>query len=248
MKGKAFIWVIALATPAAYAIWAYEGQGEKEGPGNGRVDEANGDVCLWETNDPRVQYFAVVGSCLGPRDSTGLANGRLKGPVRIAFTPNGNVYFADSGNERGQYFTASEHYSCDWYAAVAPENGNPYAGDLKNQRIQYFTPTGHYVRVFCADHPCCPYSVAVPPERDVYVADGGHPGVQFFAVTGSYLGSWGSFGSTNGEFIWPTGFYINATASRIYVIDLRSHRVRYFNLNETAVVPASLGKVKALSR
>jgi hypothetical protein len=36
------------------------------------------------------------------------------------------------------------------------------------------------------------------------------------------------------------------TGDRVYAADTGNHRIQYFNRNEPAVTPASLGRVKAL--
>ena len=83
--------------------------------------------------------------------------------------------------------------------------------------------------------------------EDVAVAYEGNSRIQYFTPSGSYLGKWGSYGTGNGRF---NGTYAVAVASsgNVYVADNNNHRVQYFKLTNVAVVPASLGRVKALFR
>jgi DNA-binding beta-propeller fold protein YncE len=95
-----------------------------------------------------------------------------------------------------------------------------------------------------------PTGVAVAPDGTVYVAEGsiyGNQRVQYFSATGSYLGKWGSPGSGNGEFVSRMGLAVGPD-STVYVSDSGNSRVQYFNRNEPAVTPTSLGRVKALFR
>jgi DNA-binding beta-propeller fold protein YncE len=72
--------------------------------------------------------------------------------------------------------------------------------------------------------------------------------VQYFTSTGSFLGRWGSRGEGNGEFYHPIFIALSPEGARAYVTDYGNDRVQYFRWTETAVTPASLGRVKALFR
>jgi hypothetical protein len=61
------------------------------------------------------------------------------------------------------------------------------------------------------------------------------------------VGEWGARGEGPGLFTDPIAAAI-PTDARVYVADLRNARVQYFGQDNPAVVPASLGKVKALFR
>ena len=61
-----------------------------------------------------------------------------------------------------------------------------------------------------------------------------------------YEGQWGSYGTGNGQFDSPMGVNVAPASGNVYVADTYNHRVQYFKWENTAVVPASLGRVKAL--
>jgi DNA-binding beta-propeller fold protein YncE len=61
-----------------------------------------------------------------------------------------------------------------------------------------------------------------------------------------YEGKWDSYGSGNGQFDLPLGVAVTPDGAYVYVADTENHRVQYFDQTNTAVVPASLGRVKAL--
>jgi DNA-binding beta-propeller fold protein YncE len=80
----------------------------------------------------------------------------------------------------------------------------------------------------------------------MYVADRNNNRIQYFTRSGSFLGKWGSPGSGNGQFNWPHGVAITANGNRIYVADYNNHRIQYFRWSPAAVVPSSVGRIKAL--
>ena len=62
----------------------------------------------------------------------------------------------------------------------------------------------------------------------VYVCDSGNHRIQVFDHDGSYLFSFGSQGSGDGEFESPYG--VSNDGTRVYVTDSGNHRVQYFDL------------------
>ena len=88
--------------------------------------------------------------------------------------------------------------------------------------------------------------MAVAPNGNMYVVNVNNHRIQYFTSTGSYLGVWGSYGSGNGQFNDPADVAESPSGGRVYVTDRSNNRVQYFKLQNPAVAPASLGKVKAL--
>jgi tripartite motif-containing protein 71 len=167
----------------------------------------------------RVRYFTATGSLLGWWGAPGTAEGYFLSPRGVAVAPNGNVYVADG------------YKDCS--------------------RVQYFTPTGsHLGQWYMPPGSDYPKAVDVGPDFKVFVVDA-YPyfrraRVLYFTSTGTYLGEWGSYGYGPGEFNSPTDVAVSRTGARAYVTDRELYRVQYFNRNEPAVAPASLGKVKTL--
>ncbi len=175
----------------------------------------------------------------------GSGNGQFDGPPGIAISPNANIYVADGGNDRIQYFNATGSFLGKWGAfgsgngqfwhptsvAVAP-NGNVYVTDSGNDRIQYFTPTGSFLGKWGSPGSGngqfeSPRDVAIASNGNVYVVEWGYR-VQYFTATGSFLGKWGSKGSGNGQFSAPQGIGI-APNGEVYVADASpNNRVSVF--------------------
>jgi DNA-binding beta-propeller fold protein YncE len=94
-----------------------------------------------------------------------------------------------------------------------------------------------------------PAGVACSPDTGyVFVADAKNDYVQSFAKNGSFLESWGGTGSSVGSFNYPLGIAVSWTGARVFVADTHNNRIQWFNRDEVAVIPASLGRVKALFR
>jgi tripartite motif-containing protein 71 len=168
----------------------------------------------------------------------GRGNGEFDGPCGIAVSHrSGNVYVADGGNNRVQWFTSTGSFLGKWGSlgsgdgefwllngvAVAP-NGSVYAVDGDNGRTQYFTPTGSFLGKW-GD---CGNAIAIGPNGYVYQTYGLTVDcVKYFTPTGSLLGWWGAPGTGKGFFQRPHGVGV-AGDGRVYVADTYNHRIQYF--------------------
>lgn len=128
-----------------------------------------------------------------------------------------------------------------------------YVTDYFNHRVQYFNSAGSFDGSWGQEgigegEFRCPLGVDVSPAAIVFVVDEGNNRVQYFTLKGKFLGKWGSYGPQEGQFNQPDFIAVSSTGARVYVADEDNDRVQYFNRNKPAVVPESLGKVKALFR
>jgi DNA-binding beta-propeller fold protein YncE len=119
--------------------------------------------------------------------------------------------------------------------------------------VQYFTPSGSFLGTWGVygtgnGEFYMPLGIDVTAAGRVLVTDYGNHRIQYFTPAGSFLGMWGTFGTGNGEFNNPFGLAVTDNGSRVYVADSRNSRVQYFRQTAPAVLPASVGKVKALFR
>ena len=72
------------------------------------------------------------------------------------------------------------------------------------------------------------------------MADSGNNRVQEFSPNGTYITSWGTEGSENGQFRVPSGLDTDASGN-VYVADRYNNRVQEFSPNGTYIT--SLGVV-----
>ncbi|MEE9456793.1 MAG: hypothetical protein V3W11_06555 [bacterium] len=180
---------------------------------------ANGNVYASDPVRDKIHYFTATGSKLGEWGGQGSGNGEFNSPSGVAVAPNTNVYVADHDNHRIQYFTSVGSFLGKW--------GSRGTGDG-----QLRGPSG----------------VAAPPDGYVYVADTWNNRIQYFTPSGSFLGKFGKYGTGKGTFYHPEGLDLSNCSRRLYVADAGNNLIQYFRWTETAVAPASLGRVKALFR
>jgi len=72
-----------------------------------------------------------------------------------------------------------------------------------------------------------PVDVAIDNNGCVYVVDEDNDRVQKFTSDGEFITKWGSDGSGDGEFLWPSGIAVDGSGN-VYVADTRNHRVQKF--------------------
>ena len=88
-----------------------------------------------------------------------IGNGSLKSPEGIALDQEGNVYVADTANNRIQVFSSNGNFISKWGEngsangtlrspegiAVDSSSGNVYVADTANNRIQVFSSNGTFI-------------------------------------------------------------------------------------------------------
>jgi len=228
-----------------------------------RLDESGNTIARWATgNFPHsvtptaagvyvsetghhVSRYDGAGSLLGQFGSAGSGLGQLAWPLGTATDHEGNLYVADSNNNRIQKFSPAGAPLAAFGsqglgdgqlygpADVALDStGNVYVVDGNNSRIEKFSPSGAYLATFGGSGSgdgqlLNPRGVAVDAAGDVFVADSGHSRIQEFDAGGKFITKWGSLGSGPGELAWPVGLSIGAGGA-IWVADENNHRIVRF--------------------
>lgn len=94
---------------------AYISQFGSAGPGLGQLNSpsglifnpANGLLYVSEIGNDRIQMFSTAGVSQGSFGSSGSGNGQLENPYVLAIDSSGNLYAADSSNDRVVKFTSN---------------------------------------------------------------------------------------------------------------------------------------------
>lgn len=183
--------------------------------------------------DPAGQVKLVFGSWASNKfDPTGaVSGGKFDNPHGIAVDGSGNIYVADTGNDRIQKLDASGRFILLF--------GRPGSstGELDS-----------------------PNGVAVDSGGNVYVLDSGNDRVQKFDSNGKFLSSIGSAGfqQGSGKFFAPSGIAVDASGN-VYVADTGNYQVQVISMSGSNVVPefpvsaaltlvASVGAMAVLGR
>lgn len=150
----------------------------------------------------RAKWGADAGS-----GAAGTEPGDFEHPRGIAVDGAGNVYVADTGNDRIVKLSPGGVVLAEW--------GAPGSGDGR-----FHAPTG----------------VALDGAGEVYVVDSENNRVQVFGPEGRFLAKWGTRGIGLGQFSQPSAIAVGCEGS-IYVADTNNNRLERFNPAFPAPVP-----------
>jgi glucose/arabinose dehydrogenase/plastocyanin len=187
----------------------------------------------------------------------GTRMGELSGPAAIAVdSSSGNVYVADTANNRIQVFSSNGTFISKWgeYGppirngtlrspegiAVDSSSGNVYVADTDNNRIQVFSSNGTFISRWGEygggnGMLRSPEGIAVDQGGNVYVADTANNMVTKFSSNGTFISKWGGYGTTNGTLRSPEGIAVDSSSGNVYVADTANNRIQVFSSNGTFI-------------
>jgi DNA-binding beta-propeller fold protein YncE len=175
----------------------------------------------------------------------GTGNGQFEKPQGVAIDSSGNVYVADSNNNRIQKFDSWGDVIDVWggpedgqfekpQGVAVDSSGNVYVVDTDNHRIQKFDSDGRLLKQWGEEGSekgefKRPSGVAVDVNSgDVYVADTKNHRIQKFDSDGGFIREWGEEGNRKGAFKNPRGVAVDSSG-KVYVADTENHRIQKFN-------------------
>jgi len=182
------------------------------------VSAASHETYVADAAHNRVLVFSPAGALLARwgagegNGAPGSAPGAFNRPEGIAVGPDGNVYVADTGNDRIVKLSPT--------GAVLAQWGQTGAGNGS-----FRGPTG----------------IGIDAAGDLYVADTGNNRLQVFDANGRWLRGWGNRGAAAGQFSQPTAVAVGCEGD-VYVADTDNNRVQRFQPVEQApggCVPAT---------
>ncbi len=175
----------------------------------------------------------------------GSAGGQFTAPGALAVDAAGNVYVADTGNDRIQKFDGQGHYLTSWgsFGTGPAKFDNPtgiavdaydnvFVVDQGNSRVKSFTSDGVLTHQWGspgtgAGQFSTPVGIAADAAGNVYVSDGANR-IQKFTGNGDYILEWGAAGTGDGQFDGPAGIAVDG-AGCIYVADGSNDRIQKFS-------------------
>lgn len=199
----------------------------------GDVSEANGiavaeggkTIWISDKGNERVDKLELSGTLLsrklkavGQFGTQGTGAGQVLEPGGLAVDHSGNVWVADTGNDRLEEFNSTGGFVTQVGAPgdgqrqfAAPQSlsmdnaGDIWVADTRNDRAQKLGTTTKFELVAgeftsAAGKLSVPVATATDSLGDVYVADAGHDRVQEFNKEGNLVREWGGAGTGAGAF------------------------------------------------
>ena len=196
-------------------------------------------LALWRPHEATVAWG-------GPGSEAGL----FRAPKGLATDAQGNLYVADSQNNRIQVLSSSGVLLRQWgsegsapgqflepWGLAVDAEGYVYVADTWNHRIQVFDPDGRYVREWGTfgqtgatgdgDLLYGPRDVAIDGDGNVYVSDTGNKRIVKYTPQGEMILGIGGAGSDAGRFQEPVGLAVGPDGT-LYVADTWNHRIQAF--------------------
>ena len=191
--------------------------------------------------------------------SMGTGDGELNGAEGISVHTNGDVYVADTLNNRVQVYNSDGDFVRVWGTfcntdtlgdcvdpqgngefngpegiVVDSDNERVFVSDTLNNRIQVFDLAGSFISAWGESggeegQLNLPLGLDVDGEGLLYVADLLNHRIQVFEADGEFVRTWGSVGSEEGQFTVPVDVAISG--DNVYVIENATHRVQKFDLD-----------------
>lgn len=176
----------------------------------------------------------------------GSGRGEFNEPRGLATDGAGNLYVADTKNDRVQKLGPEGDVQAVWGnegdqpgqfkdphgIAVGPD-GSVFVADTWNHRVQKFDANGKLLKAWQPDPGFWgPRGIAVDKSGTVFVTDTGNKRVVSFNSDGVQIDSWGTDGSAPGQFIEPVGIAVTEHGE-IVVADTGNRRLQFFTSDGT---------------
>jgi hypothetical protein len=175
------------------------------GSGSVAVDPASGELLVADSGHNRVLVYARDGTPLarwgsaGGNGAPGSGASGFKRPAAVAVAPNGDVYVADTLNNRVVHLGPTGAFLGEWGRRGGID------GRLRG-----------------------PGGITVDAAGLVYVADTENSRIEVFDAAGHFRGKWGLRGTGLGFFSQPTAITAGCSGA-IYVADTKNNRVESFD-------------------
>ncbi len=213
---------------------------------------ADSKLYVADPNMMKISVFDEKGQELKPlldKMRLPLASGKLGEVIRptgIQYSPDGNFYIADVGNQcivvldpSGKFIKSigsrgTEDGRFEYPNALAiMADQKLFVSDSNNGRIQIFDKDGKFLYKINGSQGkngrlSLPRGIAVTSDGTIIVVDVFLHMVRAFDQAGYELWAFGGMGSEFGSFNFPNGLYVDEGLGRIYVTDRENNRVQVF--------------------
>ncbi len=159
----------------------------------------------------------------------------LNAPTAAALDAYENLYVTESSNNRLLIFSQSRQYLKGLsgldrpISAAVDGNGRIYIGNADTGNVEvYNTDLNLLFKLGFGDGEFTkPGAIATGSAGDIYVADSDADKIKIYNLDGTYKTSFGSSGSGNGEFTFPTSIAIDEVSQELIVSDLQIIQTEY---------------------
>lgn len=199
----------------------------------GIAENQAGNLLIAETGNGRVQEFTPAGKFVRVVTARGGVAG-IEKPGPLLFK-DGRLYVADllkqtvfvlDGNGKMIQKLGPVNFP---HGLATDRNGRMYVSDSGGYRIAIFNAKGQNVQNITKFQGENTFSllrgVAVDKLGRIFAVDSLACTVRVFAPDGQYLFSFGSQGFDKGQFLYPTGIFIDNKLNRIFIADWANNRI-----------------------
>jgi DNA-binding beta-propeller fold protein YncE len=207
---------------------------------SGLAIDDDGNLYVADTGNNRIQKVTPEGvvSTIAGDGTAGYVDGpaaqaRFNGPIGVGVDNDGNVYVADTYNDRirkissdGQVATVAAGIAFDTPCGiVVTADGSLIVADTGNNQLHKLAPDGNVINTFELSRPV---GVAATHDNFVYVTELDRSRVLQIAPDGSIY-------TIAMQFNQPTGVAIKPNTSELYVTDSGNYLVRKLNQTNQTV-------------
>jgi tripartite motif-containing protein 71 len=205
---------------------------------NDRIEEFDSsggfvEAIGWGVSNGKSELEVCTASCKAGIGGTG--NGQLDDPAGLTIDSHGDIWVADKGNNRVQWFSEAGAYLSQFGSAgsgndqfseptsLTISEGSLYVVDSGNNRVEQFSMSGAYMGQFGGKGSGpgqLNYPIGIAPNPStgaLYVCDYGNERMEEFSPAGKFLTEWGTWGSTHQQSS-PAGVAVGVTG-KLYIID-----------------------------
>jgi DNA-binding beta-propeller fold protein YncE len=210
----------------------------------GIATDPNGNIYVADSGNHRFQVFAADGKPLEAVPLPAATSGVSPDPTDVAVDAmRKRLYVADNDNHVIHVYSLADHrFESIWggpgqgerqfrypFLIDASVQGYLFVVEPINTRVQVLNPDGKFVGFIGgwgikSGQLFRPKGVAVCRDR-AYVTDSYLGTVQAFTLSGRFLGVLADAAGTPMSFTTPTGIAIDVKRNRLYVVELKVHRV-----------------------
>jgi sugar lactone lactonase YvrE len=166
----------------------------------------------------------------------GNGRGQFDNPHGLAVDSAGNIFVADTGNERVQKFSPNGTFvtnmaTTDPNGIAIDRAGNIYVAEIGSKHaVQKLGSDGKFIAKW-APGLYGPRKIAIGANDSIYVVDSGNNRIVKFCPHGQVLASWGSEGSGDGQFKGVSSVAVDPIDNKVYVADPMNSRIQVFGSN-----------------